>query len=138
MDVEIGKAGVQESPASCLAGYVVEHITALMTLGGIESINSVKYTAGFGSRLHVSIAPFAGAPKAITDQGVIIKDAIAQIMSIANLARIVMKPSDKDLADMRGMWNKAVADANEANGASGQTFATDSNVGNVADENGDK
>lgn len=122
MDVEIGKAGAAETPASEVAEYVVEHVTALMTVGGIESISAVKYQCGFGSRLHVSMVPFADAPEIVRNQGIVIKDAIAQIMSVANVTRIVTKPSEDDLQQMRKMWNDSLEAAMAANAGSGQDF----------------
>lgn len=126
MDVEIGKAAAQETPASCMATYAVEHISALMIMGGIESIDAKKYSTGFGSRLHVSISPFADAPEEITAQGVVMKDAIAQILSVANVTRVVLKPEDNDLPDMKNMWRKQVKEAKSANGGSAQDFSQDS------------
>jgi hypothetical protein len=123
MDVEIGKAGAAETPASEAAEYVAEHVAALMAIGGIGSISAVKYQCGFGSRLHVSMVPFADAPEIIKNQGIIIKDAIAQIMSIANVTRIVMKPSEGDMCKMRILWNDSVTAARDANAGSGQDFS---------------
>lgn len=123
MNIEVGKALAPETPASAMQDYIAEHITALMTLGGIESISAQKYTCGFGSRLHVSMAPFANAPKEITAQGVIMKDAIAQIMSVANITRIVMKLSELEMNDIRDTWENAVASSKQMNGGSGQDFS---------------
>lgn len=126
MDVEIGKAGAAETPASFMAEYVTEHITALMTLGGIESISATRYICGFGSRLHVTMAPFADAPEEVKAQGIVIKDAIATILSVANISRVVMKPSEDDLEEMRSTWHQATNDAREANRGSAQDFSVGS------------
>lgn len=126
MDVEMSKASGPETPASCMAEYVMEHITALMTLGGIESISAQKYVCGFGSRLHVTIAPFADAPEPVKAQGVVIKDALATVMSIANITRVVMKPSKADVKKMRDVWESSVKDADLVNGGSGQDFSNSS------------
>ena len=123
MDVEIGKAGAAETPASFMAEYVIEHISALMTLGGIESISATKYICGFGSRLHVTMAPFADAPEEVKAQGVIIKDALATILSVANITRVVMKPAEDDLNKMKATWEHAVMDAMAANAGSAQEFS---------------
>ena len=125
MDVEIGKSIDAATPASEMSEYVIEHITALMTIGGIESISAMKYQCGFGSRLHVSIAPFQDAPEAVRNQGIVIKDAIAQIMSIANVTRVVMKPSEEDMASMKKTWNDSVCAAREINAGSGQDFTAE-------------
>ena len=123
MDVEVGKAGAAETPASFMAEYVTEHVTALMMLGGIESIGSTKYVSGYGSRLHVTMAPFADAPDEVKAQGVVIKDALAAILSVANISRVVMKPSDKERAKFKSTWDQAVRDARAANGGSAQDFS---------------
>lgn len=122
MDVEIGKMPAAETPASSMSEYVVEHVVAIMTMCGIESIDVKKYSTGFGSRLHVSIAPFSDAPEEITNQGVVAKDAIAQILSIANITRIVIKPSDDDISGMKDTWKNNVSAARSANRGSGQDF----------------
>lgn len=132
MEVEISKAGSVETPASCMTDYVTEHVTALMTLGGIESINAKKYACGFGSRLHVTIAPFADAPEMVRAQGVVIKDAIAAILSIANITRVVMKPKDEDMSAMKKAWEDAVMSANAANGGSGQDAPETGDAGKEA------
>lgn len=128
MNIEMSKASGPETPASCMTEYVIEHVTALMTIGGIESISARKYVCGFGSRLHVTIAPFANAPDAVKAQGVVIKDALAQIMSIANITRIVMKPSKADVKKMLDAWKSSVRDADSVNGGSGQDFSGDRDV----------
>ena len=123
MDVEIGKTGGSETPASVMSEYVAEHVTALMTLGGIESISATKYASGFGSRLHVTMVPFSFAPSRVKEQGIVIKDAIATILSVANITKVVMKPSEDDLEEMKATWEKAVKDAKDANGGSAQDFS---------------
>lgn len=123
MNVEMSKSQSPETPASCMIESVMEHVTSLMTIGGIESISAQKYVCGFGSRLHVTIAPFAKAPDRVKAQGVIIKDALAQIMSIANITRVVMKPSKSEMKKMSDAWRKSIADADSVNGGSGQDFS---------------
>ena len=109
MEVEVKKASAAETPASRMADFLAEHIPAIMTLGGMESIGAQRYTCGFGTRLHVSFSPFEGVPDEIVRQGIVIKDAIAQIMSIANIVQITMKPSEEDLRQMKDMWNRSLA-----------------------------
>ena len=129
MNVEIGRMSGAATPASCMPDYVMEHVIALMTLTGIESISAVKYSAGFGSKLHVSIGQFAKAPEEVAIQGVVIKDAIAQIMSIANIARIVIKPGEEDVKDMEKAWEESVRAAKASNAGSSQSFAASSDGG---------
>lgn len=134
MNVKMDKAMVPETPASCMTEYVMEHITALMTIGGIESISAQKYVCGFGEKLHVTIAPFANAPKKIRDQGVIIKDAIAQIMSVANVSRVLIEPSDEDMKSISEMWKSSVRGADSLNKGSGQDFSGDSSGDDESEE----
>lgn len=123
MDVQIAKAGAPETPASCMGEAFLRPLTDLMVFNGIEAISSERYSCGFGSHLHVTIAPFAGAPKLIRNQGVMVKDAIAKIMSAANITRAVIKMTDKDLEEWKNSWDNAVNEANAANGGSGQDFS---------------
>lgn len=123
MDVEMSKANAPETPASVMTGYMTEHVCALMILGGIESISAQRYNCGFGTRLHVTIASFAKAPEAVRTIGIVIKDAIAQILSSANVTRLVLKPSDEEMAKMTSKWSTATKDARMANSGSGQDFS---------------
>lgn len=118
MDIKIGKAYGRETPASEISEYVLEHVAALMALGGIESISAVKYQCGIGSSLHVSIAPFADAPSDVTAQGIVIKDALAQILSVANVVRVMIEPSDDDMKKITKMWKDSTRDARLHNGGS--------------------
>lgn len=120
MEIEISKAGAAETPAATMTNYVTEHVTALMTLGGIESISARRYSSGFGTRLHVTMAPFSEAPEEVREQGIVIKDAISTILSIANVTRVVIKPDEKDMDAFKESWAKAVESARHANGESAQ------------------
>lgn len=125
MNVKISQAQSNATPASTMTDEIIEHVSALMMLcGGIESISSTKYASGFGERLHTTIAHFAKAPRWVKDQGVIIKDAIAKILSIANIAGVTITPTDEDLARLQDAWDAAVAEAKLANGSS-QVFDAD-------------
>ena len=122
MNVEISKAAAPETPASVMTEKMVEHITSIMMPCGIEGISATKYQCGFGSQLNVTISPFANVPRKVSEQGVIIKDALAQIMSVANVTRLIAKPSDADLKELRETWKESVKSAEELNGGSGQAF----------------
>lgn len=104
MEVEIGRVNAGTTPASVVAQYVAKRVAELMAVTGIESMSAQKYECGFGSRLHVTVSAFQFAPKEISDQGVVIKDALAQILSIANVAHLQLKPSEEDRKDMEAMW----------------------------------
>jgi len=115
MDTNIGMAqGFAPTPASAMREYMMEHVTALMVMGGIESISVLRYESGFGSRLHVTVAPFADAPREIISQGIIIKDAIAQIMSISNITRITLGLSGDEMSGTLAMWRRSIEAAKAA------------------------
>ena len=122
MNLEISRASAPENPASTMANYMCEHVSALMVMGGIESIVSQKYQSGFGSRLHVVIAPFSKAPEHVRSIGIIVKDAIAQILSVANVTRLVLKPSPEEMMDIVSTWEKSSQNAFLKNSGSGQDF----------------
>jgi hypothetical protein len=126
MDVEVNRAAAPETPASTMSAYVVEHATALMTIGGIESISAQKYSCGLGSRLHVSMAPFADAPEDIVAQGVVMKDAIAQVLSVANIVSVTIKPNEDEMKDVRTMWEKSSGEAKAGNQGSSQAVTEES------------
>lgn len=129
MEVEIGKAGAPETPASCMGEAFLRPVTDLMVFNGIEAISSERYVCGFGSHLHVTIAPFAGAPKPIKNQGVLVKDSLAKILSAANITRVVIKMTDSDMDEVKKSWDNAVREADAANGGSGQDFSGASDIG---------
>lgn len=124
MDVDISRTTNAETPASAIREDYLGHVTALMAFCGIESISIQKHNAGYGSKLHATISMFAEAPKEITAQGIVVKDAIAQLLSIANINRVVIKPNEVDLGEIRASWKMAVHDAAVANRGSGQDFTT--------------
>jgi hypothetical protein len=105
MKVDYDKMEGAETPASLMRNYVLEHVSALMIMGGIETISFKKYEIGGGSRIHTSVSFFKGAPDEIVTQGVVLKDALAQILSVANISRAVLRLSEEDLQGMRNFWN---------------------------------
>ena len=116
MEVKIGKAGAPETPASCMGEAFLRPVTDLMVFNGIEAISYERYSCGFGSHLHVTIAPFADAPKPIRNQGVLVKDSLAKILSAANITRVVIKMTDTDLEEAKKSWGDAVKESDAANG----------------------
>lgn len=116
MEVKLSRSVDQETPAGAIGQQLMENIASIMTaVGGIESIKIEKYVAGMGSRLHVSIGLFPKAPSEVANQGIIIKDALAQILSVANVTRAIVVPTDKELADLEKMWNDIVTDVRSKN-----------------------
>lgn len=105
MKVDYDKMEGAETPASLMRNYVLEHVSALMIMGGIETITFKKYKIGGGSRIHTSVSFFKGVPDEIAMQGVVTKDALAQILSVANISRAVIRLSEEDLQGMRNFWN---------------------------------
>ena len=105
MKADYDKMDGDETPASSMKNYVLEHLSALMIIGGIETISLKKYKIGGGSRIHTSVSFFKGVPDEIVTQGVVIKDALAQILSVANISRVVLRPSEEDLRGLRNFFN---------------------------------
>ena len=120
MNIEAAPVGGGETIASLKGEDYIKCITDLMTYSGIESISVQKFTCGFGSRLHVSIAPFANIPDILSRQGIVVKDALGTLLSVANIARIVMKPSDEELTAMHKLWDDFAKEAELANSGSAQ------------------
>lgn len=120
MEVEISKAPSPETSASIMVDQFVEHVMSIMVLCGIEGISATKYKCGFGSSLNVTISPFQDAPKEVVSQGVIVKDALAKIMSVANVTRIIAKPTGDDMNNLREAWKSSSDDANSVNRGSFQ------------------
>lgn len=125
MDTKVDVFPGAATPGSSMVEDVVGTVSRLMVLmGGIEAISAVSYKMGSGSRLNVTISPFPDAPAQIVSQGIVIKDALAQILSVANVAKIVVTPSKKELQEIRDGWKSLVEDANVANEGSGQDFSS--------------
>ena len=122
MEVEISKEASVETPASSMTKELVEHLTSIMVMCGIEGISVSKYDCGLGSKLNVTMAPFNDIPEEVYNQGVVVKDAIAQIMSIANITRLLAKPSDVDMNELKKSWNMAAEMAKSENSGSAQDF----------------
>lgn len=122
MNAEVNYAASPVTPAFIVGQEFIEPITTLMSYCGIEAISADKYNCGYGSKLHVTISAFSGAPQKIVDQGIVVKDALAQLLAVANINRLVIKPSEMDLEGLRSGWRKYVHDASVANRGSGQDF----------------
>ena len=102
--------GVPVTPAEAMTDYLVDHINAIMISCGIKTLDIQKYTSGFGNRLHVTMTPFEDAPQEIVTQGLVVKDALAQIMAIVNLARQSVDNFTKEEMDnIHALWKKSVA-----------------------------
>jgi len=130
MNAELGKTNeaATHTPASEMGLDYIKQVTNLMTFCGIESISAQRYVCGAGSRLHVSIAPFSGIPEDIAASGIIVKDAIATLLSIANISRVLLKPSDEELMGLHQMWDQFSSAANQANSMSNSEEEGSSNI----------
>lgn len=125
MNLEIGAVQSKATTASTMAKDVAEHVAALMVFGGIETISSEIVTQGYATSMRTSIAHFTEAPQKIRDVGTFIKDDIARILSVANINRVIVKPTKAERIDMRKAWSNAVNDADTANGGSGADSGED-------------
>lgn len=113
--------GADKTPASEMNEYVLKHATALMLVGGIKSLSAAQYVSGIGHRLHVTAGFVDGAPKAVVAVGMIMKDAIAQILATANFNAVEIQLQDEDIAKVRSNWAEwkdgEPVNGNENNGA---------------------
>lgn len=97
------------TPAEDMTDYLVDKIDAIMICCGIKEIVAQKYTCGFGSRLHVTMTPFEDAPPEIVKQGLVVKDAIAQLLSVINLSKISLSNfSTEEMSNIHAMWATAI------------------------------
>ncbi len=120
MGVEVGRFAAPATPAAAMSEDIAQNVANLMIFSGIEVIDSQKFNRGACSHLHTSIASFADAPEDVKAQGVMIKDALAQILSMANISRILIKPKQESMDRIKSAWDSAVNEANAANGSSAQ------------------
>lgn len=128
MNLEIGAVRSRATTASIMAKDVAEHVAALMVFVGIEVISSEVVTNGYATSMRTSIAHFTEAPQQIRDVGTFIKDDLARILSVANINRVIVKPTKAERIDMRKAWSNAVNDADTANGGSGADFDEDDEI----------
>lgn len=97
------------TPAEDMTDYLVDKIDAIMICCGIKEIVVQKYACGFGSRLHVTMTPFEDAPPEIVKQGLIVKDAIAQLLSVINLSKLSLSNfSAEEMNNIHAMWATAI------------------------------
>ena len=111
-----------KTPASEMGQYVLRHATALMLVGGIKSLSTVRYNSGIGSKMHVTAGFVDGAPKAVVAVGMIMKDAIAQILATANFGAVDLELDDNDVEKVRSNWGEWNDD-----GKPGETQAPNAN-----------
>lgn len=123
MNAEIRSIGARETFASVNKQQIAEHITSLMVMYGIEAISTQRYECGYGSRLHVMMSVFDSVPQRMSNQAIVVKDAIGQMMSSCNIQGIVAKPTKKEMKDMVDGWNASLKAADLANEGSGKDEA---------------
>lgn len=128
MNLEIGAVHSKATTASVMAGSVAEHVAALMVFGGIETVSSEIVANGYATSMRTSIAYFTEAPQQIRNVGAFIKDDLARILAVANINRVIVKPTKAERIDMREGWSNAINDANTANGGSGADTGDDDEV----------
>ena len=111
MNVEVKRANADKSPMSTMPDYVVESVSRLMVSCGIKSIECQRYTSGIGGKNLVSITPFEDAPQPVIVQALVIKEALADILSVANIVGLGINPTDEEAESIRAMWRAMVEDA---------------------------
>lgn len=127
---------VPVTPAESMTDYLVDHINAIMICCGIQSIETRKYTSGFGSRLHVTMTPFPDAPSEIVTQGLVVKDAIAQLLAVVNLSKQSLSDFKEDeMANIHAMWSQGVEASKHPRDAKQSTqSATEAQTPSTSDE----
>lgn len=114
MNVKITTVDTNSTPAAEMREKIVENAVSLMVVGGaLSSITSIKYSSGFCEKQLVSVTQFKDAPFPVKNQGVVIKDAIAQILGVANVTRVTVELDDKERENVTSAWNAAVKAAEE-------------------------
>lgn len=97
------------TPAEDMTDYLVDKIDAMMICCGIKELSVQRYVCGFGSRLHVTMTPFEDAPSEIVKQGLVVKDALAQLLAVVNLTKLGLSDfTAEEMANIRAMWASAV------------------------------
>lgn len=127
MNVSVSNVeGVPATPASVMGRDLMENVYSIMALNGIEAISLHRYSCGLGHKTHVIISHFPDAPAEIVNQGIVIKDAIAQMLAISNIWRVVITLTDEDNA-VREYWAKSVEAVRTSAAGSGQDASAAAN-----------
>ena len=105
MEVNVGRAVVDGGTDSDMSEFFVTRIADIMAAFGIKSIVVNRYASGIGCSISSSAVPFDGVPGSVLQKGMVARDAIALIMSVANLTRIEMKVDEEEYNKLRTIWH---------------------------------
>jgi len=112
MKVRVGRAiGEHGTPAEARKVQYVTMITDLMAYNGLKSVSYRTAKMGVGMKLIVSSESFDDAPVGIRIQSLVVKDAIAALMSVANLSHVEISLDDEEYAAVREGWREDIENA---------------------------
>ena len=137
MKVELSRIDSTPTPLSMMCEeYVEKYISGTMLLCGISGISLEWRRSGFGIAPYVKAMPFPDAPEEVVAQGLVAKDAIAQMLAVANIGRIIIGfEKDEEREATHATWKACVeACAKEKARRSGGSSQPD----NAADSSSDK
>lgn len=86
------------------AGFVMEHVSALMTMAGIKSLAMRRYEFGMSSNALAAVEFFDGVPPEVMALGVVIKEALGQVLMSADIMKVSIALDDGELGRISGMW----------------------------------
>lgn len=93
------------------AGFVMEHVSALMTMAGIKSLTMHRYEFGMGANALAAVEFFDGVPPEIMALGVVIKEALGQVLMSADIMKVSISLDDGELERISGMWVQPAQEA---------------------------
>lgn len=105
MKVNIGRAAVNGVKTSEMSEFFVTRLADMMAVMGMKSVTASRYSSGLGCRIISSMVPFDGVPNSVVQKGVIAKDAIGLLMSVANLTRIELRVDGDEYDRLRSAWS---------------------------------
>lgn len=108
MKVNIGHVVVNGVKTTDMSEFFVTKLADIMAVFGIKSIAVNRYSSGFGCKIISSMMPFDGVPNDVLQKGVISKDAIGQLMSVANLTRIELRVDGDEYGELRKVWESEI------------------------------
>ena len=108
MKVNIGHVVVNGVKTTDMSEFFVTKLADIMAVFGIKSVAVNRYSSGFGCKVISSMMPFDGVPNDVLQKGVISKDAIGQLMSVANLTRIELRVDGDEYGELRKVWESEI------------------------------
>lgn len=102
MKVEVSRT--RTASPSPRAEFVMEHVSALMTMAGIKSLIMHRYEFGMSSNALASLEFFDGVPPEVMALGVVIKEALGQVLMSADIMKVSIALDDGERERVSGIW----------------------------------